>query len=147
MFYSPLVYKAMKIAYDAHDGVYDKSGAPYIFHPFTVASDMDDEIATCVALLHDVVEDTDVTFDDLRSQGMPESVIGPLGLMTHDDDSPYMEYIERIGTDPVATRVKLADLEHNMNRQRYCRPLNDYELQREQKYQRAKDHLLSRRFD
>lgn len=68
MIYSHLVYKAMKIAYEAHRDVYDKNGAPYIFHPFTVASSMDDETSACVALLHDVVEDTDVTFDDLRSR-------------------------------------------------------------------------------
>lgn len=78
---------------------------------------------------------------------MPETVIAPLKLMTHDDGVPYMEYIEGIGTDPVATKVKLADLEHNMNRERYCRPLTDYEMERETKYRKAREYLLSRRFD
>ena len=141
MIYTPLTYLAMRIAYDAHHGVLDQSGAPYVFHPFTVAESMDDETSTAVALLHDVVEDTDLTFDDLREKGIPESVIGPLRLMTHDKNEDYMAYLERIGTDPVATKVKLADLRHNMDASRYCRPLNDYERKREEKYRRAEEYL------
>ena len=121
MIYTPLTYLAMRIAYDAHHGTMDKSGAPYVFHPFTVAESMDDEISTAVALLHDVVEDTDITFDDLRGKGIPESVIVPLRLLTHEKGTDYMEYIRSIGTDPIATKVKLADLSHNMDVTRYCR--------------------------
>ncbi|MBQ3735885.1 MAG: hypothetical protein II855_03010 [Candidatus Methanomethylophilaceae archaeon] len=129
MICTPLTYLAMRIAYDAHHGVLDQSGAPYVFHPFTVA------------LLHDVVEDTDITFDDLREKGIPESVIDPLRLMTHDKDEDYMAYIERIGTDPMATKVKLSDPKHNMDASKYCRPLNDYERKREEKYRRAEEYL------
>ena len=66
MIYTPLTVKAARIAYDAHHGQYDVCGMPYIFHPFTVAESMTDEYSTCVALLHDVVEDTDVTLEDLE---------------------------------------------------------------------------------
>ena len=93
MIYTPLTYLAMRIAYDAHHGVLDKSGAPYVFHPYEVASRMDDEVSTAVALLHDVVEDTDVTFEDLAAQGIPEEAIRPLRLLTHDPEVPYMDYI------------------------------------------------------
>ena len=141
MIYAPLTYLAMRMAYDAHHGVLDKSGAPYIFHPFTVAEGMTDETSTAVALQHDVMEYTDITFDDLREKGIPESVIDPLRLMTHDKDEDYMKYIERIGTDPVATRVKLSDLKHNMDASRYCRPLNEYERKREEKYRRVETYL------
>ena len=144
MIYTPLTYLAMRIAYDAHHGVLDRSGAPYIFHPYEVASHMDDEISTAVAFLHDVVEDTDITFDDLRDKGVPESVIGPLKLLTHDKNVPYEDYIESIGTDPIATKVKLSDLEHNMNKGRYCRPMNDREIKRTEKYLKAKRYLLDR---
>ena len=144
MLYTPLTYLAMRIAYDAHHGFLDKSGAPYVFHPYEVALQLDDEVSVCVALLHDVVEDTDLTFDDLRRKGIPDSVIEPLKLLTRDDSESYGSYIRRIGTDPVATRVKIADLTHNMNETRYCRPMNDYECRRQEKYRRAKEYLLEK---
>lgn len=143
MIYTPLTYLAMRIAYDAHHGTLDKNGAPYIFHPFKVADRMDDEISAAVALLHDVVEDTEVTFDDLRHKGIPESVIGPLVLMTHNDGSEYMEYIRKIGTNPIAAKVKLSDLAHNMDSSRYTRPMTEYEKQREEKYRTASEYLES----
>ncbi len=144
MIYTPLTYLAMRIAYDAHHGVLDKSGAPYIFHPYEVASRMDDEISTAAALLHDVVEDTDLTFDDLRAKGIPEEVIVPLTYLTRDKDAPYMEYIERITENEVAVKVKLSDLRHNMDETRYCRPMDDYEKERQKKYERARDFLLKK---
>ncbi len=143
MIYSPLTYLAMRIAYRAHRDVLDKSGAPYIFHPYEVASWQGDEVSVAVALLHDVVEDTDMTFDDLRAEGIPEEVIEPLTYLTHDPDVPYMTYIRRIGENRIATQVKLADLAHNMNEARYCRPMNEYEQERQRKYELARDYLMS----
>lgn len=143
MLYTPLTYLAMRIAYDAHNGVLDRSGAPYIFHPYEVASRMDDEISASVALLHDVVEDTDITFEDLREKGIPEEVIGPLKLLTHEKSVPYMEYIEALSADPVATKVKLSDLQHNMDVTRYCRPMTDREANKQRQYAEAKEFLLS----
>lgn len=117
MIYTELTNKAMRIAYEAHNGQYDVNGVPYIFHPYHVAEQMTDEITVCVALLHDVVEDTDVTFEQLE-QDFPPEVITALKLLTHDSGTDYYEYVERIGTNPVARAVKLADIEHNSDTSR-----------------------------
>ena len=117
MIYTPLTYKAMHIAYNAHHGQLDKSGVPYIFHPIHLAEQMDDEISCCAALLHDVVEDTDVTMEDL-AQEFPAQVIEVLNLLTHDDDVPYFDYVREIKKHPVAKKVKLADLAHNSDQTR-----------------------------
>ena len=109
MIYTPLTKKALKISFKAHKDQVDKSGLPYVYHPFHLAEQMNDEYSTCVALLHDVVEDTDITLDDLASEGFPAEVIDALALMTHDDNVPYMDYVRKIKTNPIATKVKLAD--------------------------------------
>ena len=83
----------MKIAYEAHKDQYDKSGIPYIFHPIHLAEQMNDESTICVALLHDVVEDTDITFEQLSDAGFSDEIISAIKLMTHDDSVPYMEYV------------------------------------------------------
>lgn len=112
MIYTELTNKAMRIAYNAHHGQYDVNGVPYIFHPYHVAEQMADEITTCVALLHDVAEDTNVTIEELE-QEFPEEVITALKLLTHEKGTDYFEYIYRIRQNPVARAVKLADIEHN----------------------------------
>lgn len=117
MIYTELTNKAMRIAYEAHNGQYDVNGVPYIFHPYHVAEQMTDEITACTALLHDVVEDTGITFEQLE-QEFPEEVIEALRLLTHEKGTDYYEYIEKIGTNPVATAVKLADIEHNSDTSR-----------------------------
>ena len=113
MIYTELTKKAMKIAFEAHKEQVDKSGLPYIFHPFHLAEQMRTVETVCAALLHDVAEDTDVTLEDLRTQGFPERVIGALTLLTHDDAVPYMEYVAQIKENSIARAVKLADLRHN----------------------------------
>ena len=105
--------KALRLAFDAHKDQVDKSGMPYVFHPFHLAEQMTDEITVTVALLHDVIEDTDYTFDDLRGMDFPDEVISALMLLTHAPDVPYMDYVEKIKTNDVAKAVKLADLRHN----------------------------------
>lgn len=117
MIYTPMTNQAMRIAYAAHHGQLDYNGIPYIFHPIHLAESMDDEISCTVALLHDVVEDTSVTMEEL-AQLFPESVIHPLRLLTHDDNTDYFEYVRAIKADPVAVKVKLADLDHNSNQSR-----------------------------
>ena len=82
MIYTALTKKALKISFDVHKNQVDKSGMPYVHHPFHIAEQMDDELTTCVALLHDVVEDTYITLDDLTSNGFPDEVIEALSLMT-----------------------------------------------------------------
>ncbi len=142
MIYTPLTRLASRICYEAHKDVMDKNGVPYVFHPYHVAEQMDDEVSTAVALLHDVVEDTKMTFDDLRSQGIPENVIEPLKLLTHEKGVPYMDYIRPIKTNQIATKVKLADLAHNMDKTRWSRPMTDHENEKYDLYCKAKDYLL-----
>jgi len=113
MIYTELTKKAMKIAFAAHKDQVDKSGIPYIYHPIHLAEQMTDEVTTCVALLHDVVEDTDITFEDLEREGFPESVMAALRLMTHDDAVPYMDYVRGLWENSAAAAVKRADLRHN----------------------------------
>lgn len=117
MLYTPLTIQAMKIAYTAHHGQVDKGGVPYIFHPIHLAELMKDEYTTCVALLHDVVEDTDVTLDFLRGF-FPEEVVEAVSLMTHEEGIPYLEYVNKIRKNPIAKAVKLADIRHNSDSSR-----------------------------
>ena len=117
MIYTPLTCQAMKIAYNAHHGQVDKGGIPYIFHPYHLAEQMPDEYTTCVALLHDVVEDTTVTIEDLMPI-FPREVIDAVRVMTHGEDEPYLDYVQRVKTNPIAKIVKLADLRHNSDESR-----------------------------
>ena len=113
MIYTNLTKKALKICFNAHINQVDKTGLPYVFHPFHLAEQMNTEDEVCVALLHDTVEDTDITFEDLINEGFNDNIISALKLLTHNDDTPYMEYIYKIKTNPLARIVKLADLYHN----------------------------------
>lgn len=108
---------AMQVAYTKHAGQVDKAGVPYIFHPYHLAEQLHDEIACTVALLHDVVEDTDTTFEEL-SEKFPDEVIEALRFLTRTKDTPYLEYIKNIKKNKIATAVKLKDLEHNMDKAR-----------------------------
>jgi len=117
MIYTELTNKAMKIAYSAHHGQLDYNGIPYIFHPLHLAEQMDDEISCCVALLHDVVEDTAVTMEELAKE-FPAEVIDALKLLTHDDAVEYFDYVREIKSNPIAKKVKLADLAHNSDQTR-----------------------------
>lgn len=119
MIYTALTKKAMRIAYDAHHGQVDKTGDPYIFHPFHLAEQMEDEFTTCAALLHDVVEDTAVAFEDLEAE-FPSEVTEALRLLTHEKDTPYLDYVAAIADNPIARSVKLADLEHNSDESRFA---------------------------
>ena len=119
MIYTPLTIRAMQIAYSAHHGQVDKAGVPYIFHPLHLAESMDDEISCCVALLHDTVEDTEITPEDLAAE-FPTAVVEAVGLLTHDPSADYFEYVKRIRSNPIARKVKLADLNHNMDAARFA---------------------------
>lgn len=117
MIYTPMTNKAMKIAYHAHHGQLDKCGIPYIFHPLHLAEQMEDEISCTVALLHDVAEDTAISLEDL-SREFPEEVMRPLRLLTHDKGTDYSDYVRSVKADPIAVKVKLADLAHNSDQTR-----------------------------
>ena len=136
MIYTTLTKKALKLCFEAHRDQTDKSGIPYVFHPFHLAEQMDTEESTIVALLHDIVEDTDYSLADLTAMGFPNSVIDALSLMTHDPKVPYMEYVQRISANPLATKVKLADLRHNSDVTRLA-TIDEKTLARVEKYAQA----------
>lgn len=135
MIYTENTKKAIKIAYLAHHGQVDKSGIPYILHPIHLAEQMETEETCIVALLHDTVEDTSVTFEDLEKE-FSEDIIEALKLLTHDKAIPYMDYVEKIKSNPIAKVVKIADLRHNSDITRL-----DYvskkDEERREKYQKA----------
>lgn len=141
MIYTDLTRKAMQFAYDAHHGAVDSTGVPYIFHPMHLAEQMDTEYACCAALLHDVVEDTDITLDDLRAAGFPLPVIVAVGLLTHDPRVDYFDYVRALKANPIAKAVKLADLKHNSDLSRWPR-LDEQDIERNRKYAMAKAILM-----
>ena len=113
MIYTAATKKALKLCFDAHKDQVDQSGTPYVFHPFHLAEQMQDEDTTVVALLHDVVEDTDYTLEDLRAMGFNDVVLQAIEAMTHLPDVSYDEYLEGIKENAVAKIVKIADIHHN----------------------------------
>ena len=119
MIYTELTIRAMNLAYNAHHGQFDKGGVPYIFHPIHLAEEMDDEVSTCVALLHDTVEDTNVTLEEL-AQSFPREIVEAVDLLTHREGVEYFDYVRAIKNNPVAVKVKLADLRHNGDPKRIC---------------------------
>ena len=119
MIYTPLTIKAMQLAYHAHHGQVDKAGVPYIFHPLHLAEQMDDEISCCAALLHDTVEDTDVTLDQLAAE-FPAEVVEAVRLLTHAPGTDYYDYVRAIRENPIAMKVKFADLDHNSDQSRFA---------------------------
>jgi len=113
MIYTEMTKRALALCFEAHKDQKDKSGLPYVFHPFHLAEQMEDEDTTIVALLHDVIEDTEYTIEDLQKAGFTQNVISAIALMTHNPQMPYMEYVRAIKSNPIARAVKLADLRHN----------------------------------
>ena len=136
MIYTDKTKKAMKLCYEAHKGQVDKSGLPYVFHPAHVAEQMTDEAATIVALLHDVVEDTDYTLEDIAAEGFGKEILEAVALMTHEDDVPYLDYVEKLKDNPIARAVKLADLAHNSDLSRIGE-VDEETRQRLEKYKKA----------
>ena len=109
----------LKFAYEKHKGQFDKAGVPYILHPLHVALQMETEDEKIVALLHDTLEDTDATIEDFKGLGLSEEIISNIKLLTRSKDMSYMEYIKIISTDKLAKKVKLKDLEHNLDDSRF----------------------------
>ncbi len=144
MIYTPLTKKALRLCFDAHREQVDKTGLPYVFHPFHLAEQMKDEYTTVCALLHDVVEDTDYTLDDLRSMGFPDEVMDALALLTHDPEVPYMDYVSEIAKNPIARKVKMADLRHNSDLSRMDE-VDEWAAARNAKYKKALAYLKRHR--
>ena len=131
-----LIEKALEIALQAHIGQTDKSGETYILHPLRLMNKMKSDDEKAVALLHDVIEDSDFSADKLLSQGIPEHVVTAVKALTKIEDESYLEFIERVKLNPLATKVKIADLEDNINILR-LKTLNSDDLQRVKKYHQA----------
>ena len=140
MIYTEYTKLALRICYQAHKNQLDKSGLPYVFHPFHIAEQMKDEDTTIAALLHDVVEDTYVTIDDLKKYGFSEEVISAISVMTHDPKVEYMDYIKRVKKNPIAAAVKLEDLKHNSDLTRLDE-VTAKDIQRNEKYKEAIEFL------
>jgi len=123
------IEKALQIAAQAHQGQKDKEGLPYILHPLRVMSHVEGEEAQIVAVLHDVVEDTKVTLDDLRRAGFSEPVSAAVQCVTHRKDEPYADYVVGCKHNPIARQVKLGDLADNCRLDRSI--LRPQQLQRD----------------
>ena len=136
MLYTAKTKQAIRLCFEAHKDQLDKSGLPYVFHPFHLAEQMTEENTVVAALLHDVVEDTPYTFDDLLAMGFGEEVVAALRLLTHDDAVPYMDYVANIKANPIARAVKLADLRHNSDLSRLD-AVDEKALRRCEKYAEA----------
>ncbi|ROL69327.1 GTP pyrophosphokinase [Pseudomonas chlororaphis] len=132
--------RAIAIAAMAHEGQVDKGGAPYILHPLQVMLRLQDPQARTVAVLHDVVEDSPVSLEDLREQGFSEGVLSALEALTKREGEDYQAFVERAGRDPLARQVKLADLAENSDLSRIPAP-SAKDLERVAKYRRAIDYL------
>ncbi len=130
-----LLGKAIALAAEAHRDQVDRAGQAYILHPIRVMMRMDSDVEKMVAVLHDVVEDTDWTLEDLREAGFPDIVIEAVDGMTHREDETYTAYVKRASTNAIARKIKLADLEDNMNVRRVAH-LTDEEVERLKRYHR-----------
>lgn len=138
-----LLERAIFIAVQAHAGQRDKSDYPYILHPLRLMMQMETVEEMVVAVLHDVVEDSSVTLKALAAEGMPASVLESIALLTHNNETEsYQTYLERLKPNPLARKVKLADLRHNMEFTRLT-DLRPKDLERLQKYHRAWQFLTS----
>lgn len=118
MLYTAMTKQALQICYQAHSGQTDRGGTPYAFHPLHLAEQMHTEDEICVALLHDVIEDTPYTIADLQRLGFSPSILNALQTLTRHSDVPYMQYISTLRANSLAKRVKQADLKHNMDLKR-----------------------------
>ena len=108
-----MINKALNIAYKAHHGQKDKGNVPYIFHPYHIAEKFNNETDICVAILHDVLEDTFVSKEELEGY-FPKEVIEPLVLLTRSTHDTYFEYIKNICSNPIAQKVKIEDIKPNL---------------------------------
>jgi len=138
-----ILQKAILIAKNAHFGQFDRAGKPYISHPIRVMDSVNTIEEKIVAILHDVIEDTDITADDLRREGIPEKLIKELLVLTHTPDTEYDDYVKNISLFKIASAVKLADLKDNMDITRLDE-ITDRDIDRLKKYHRNYIHLRTK---
>ena len=141
-----LLERAIGIAVEAHRGQKDRNGAPYILHPVRVMARVQTPIEKTVAILHDVVEDTPWTFDQLKAEGFPETVLTALQCVTKQEGEPYEAFVKRSASNALARQIKIADLEDNMDVRR-LKEVTQEDRQRLNKYLTAWKELMSERDD
>jgi (p)ppGpp synthase/HD superfamily hydrolase len=129
----PTLAHAIALAADAHRHQKDRAGKAYILHPLRLMVKMTDDYAMMAAVLHDVVEDTEWTLDELRAEGFPDDVVFAVDCLTQRVGEPYSALIQRAKLSPISLRVKIADLEDNMDVKRLGR-VNVHDTERLQKY-------------
>ena len=135
-----MVDLALSIARKAHEGQLDKAGVDYIEHPIYVASQVDTEEEKAVALLHDVIEDSPVSAEELLQAGLPETVVTAVQVLTKKKEQDYQTYLENVKKNPLARVVKLADLKHNSDLSRLS-SITEKDRERLKKYKKAIDFL------
>ena len=142
---TPTLEDAITLATEAHRGQKDRNDEPYIMHPIRVMAQLWGYDERMVAVLHDVVEDTDVTLDDLRRAGYPDHIVAAVDAISKREDGhePYGEYIRRVKANPLATKVKIADLRDNADLNRLPR-VEAFDLKRLDRYNRALQYLAGR---
>lgn len=140
MIYTPNIKKALNIAYNKHNNQFDKGNTPYIFHPIHVAEQMDDENSIIVALLHDVIEDTNTSLEEIKKNGFNDEIVEALNLLTHKDNLDYFEYIKKISNNKLARKVKIADIKHNMDLTR-LNEVTPEDKNRYEKYKKCLEYL------
>jgi len=140
-----MLNKAIKIAIQAHENQVDKCGEPYILHPLRVMLTMQSEIDRICAVLHDVVEDSDITLDDLRKEGFDEDIIQILDCLTKRKGEKYEDFITRVLTNETACKIKLEDINDNMDVNR-IQCYTDKDRARIEKYKKAKKRIKNNLF-
>lgn len=133
----PTLEDAIALAVKAHQGQLDKNGQPYILHPLRVMFRLEGDVEKIVGILHDVVEDSDLTFEDLREMGYGDDIIEALDGVTRRNDETYDEFVQRSRQHPISLRVKLADLEDNMDIRRLPVEIREQDFERLKRYRRA----------
>lgn len=140
--YNEQLQFALELAIEKHKNQTDKSGKPYILHPLHIMETVQSDDAKIVAILHDIIEDTDVTEEDLLKAGLSKHIVDAIVLLTRSHDEDYMEYVKKVALNPLAKEVKLADLQHNMDLRRLS-TLKERDLVRNRKYQIAYHYLIN----
>lgn len=133
---------ALELAVKKHKNQTDKAGNPYILHPLHVMENVKNKDAKIVAILHDIIEDTDVTEDYLLEIGISKHIVDAVVLLTHNDNTEYQEYVKNLSSNPLSKEVKIADLQHNMDLKRLP-ILKEKDLDRNRKYQIAYHFLIN----
>ncbi len=133
---------AIALVAEAHAKQTDKAGAPYILHPLRMMQRLETETEMIVAVLHDTVEDTHWTLKDLRAAGFSGDVVEAVDCLTRREEETYDEFIERAKSNPIARRVKLADIEDNLNITRLSE-VTDKDVERLRKYHRIRRMLMN----